>query len=116
MKHYRTLPLEIYRKIFVISSLRRASYRWYPRYDALKVARQGRNEYECNKCHKLCDKKDTQMDHTIPIVASIGFTNFDSYIERMFCPSQGFQVLCKTCHKEKSKQEQKERRKKKKKK
>jgi formate-dependent nitrite reductase cytochrome c552 subunit len=31
-----------------------------------------------------------------------GFTTWDSYIERLFCPAEHFDVLCKSCHEAKT--------------
>jgi 5-methylcytosine-specific restriction endonuclease McrA len=46
------------------------------------------------------------MDHKIPVVdPQEGFTTWDSYINRMFCPEENFQVLCSPCHDTKTKSE-----------
>ena len=37
-------------KSFVIATLRRASYRWYSRTEALKNARVSRGLYKCESC------------------------------------------------------------------
>lgn len=49
------------------------------------------------------------MDHIIPVVGADGFTTWDDYIERMFVDREGFQVLCKACHKIKTDEEKGER-------
>lgn len=50
--------------------------------------------------------KEIQMDHIEPVVpVNDGFTSFDDYIHRMFCPEDGFAALCKPCHDEKTKKE-----------
>ena len=39
------------------------------------------------------------MDHIIPVVdPKTGFTTWDEYIERLFVPKGGWQMLCKSCH------------------
>ena len=60
---------------------------------------------------------EVQADHINPVIDPlVGFTTWDSVIERMFCETEGFQILCKPCHNNKSsaeKRQAKERRKKK---
>lgn len=98
---------------FIKSALRSASQRWPPKFEALKDAltskkenkKTGRqaNHYKCNKCKKEFPAKDVQVDHIEPVInPSIGFINWDEVISRMFCEKDGFQVLCKDCHKEKT--------------
>jgi hypothetical protein len=39
------------------------------------------------------------VDHIQPVVdEEIGFADFNTYIDRLFCSVDGFQVLCKQCH------------------
>lgn len=89
---------------FAMAALRRASYKWPARYNALKAARVGRNEYVCAKCpegvtHK---KNDVQIDHISPVMPTSGWDNWDGFIDRMFADDGEFQVLCKKHHREKS--------------
>ena len=97
-------------KSVAIAGLRRISYRWKPRSDALKAARVGRNEYECTVCKKVFGRKEVQLDHKEPVVPLTGWDGFDKFIERLLCYQEGFQVLCKMHHKIKTLQENKERR------
>lgn len=92
-------------KSFVISGLRRLSYRWPGRYLALKASNRGRNQYVCAMCPEgtLHPRKAIQLDHIVPIVDPIiGWTNFDDFITRMFVEQDGFQSLCRTHHAEKT--------------
>lgn len=93
-------------KQFVTSALRRASYRWPPRYMTLKRAHKARNAYECEKCKGIFPKKEVQLDHIIPVVDPLkGFTNFDDYVYRMFAADGGWSVLCTGCHDTKTQEE-----------
>lgn len=93
-------------KRFLIPILRRASYRWKPRGEALKKSRLERGLYQCNSCKELFKQTDICLDHIFPVVnPKIGFTNWDDYIDRMFPETEGFQVLCKLCHDVKTKLE-----------
>src|ERR1700733_12459141 len=85
------------------------SYRWPPRYVALKSAHKARNQYLCAKCEKIFTKKEIAIDHVVPVTDPIqGFTGWQDYVERMFPDYGGYQVLCQaTCHSKKTKRENK---------
>lgn len=93
------------KKQFAISSLRKSSYRWIPREASRRLARIGRNQYTCAHCKKIFGRKDTKIDHIIPVVPISGWVGFDSYIDRLYCEIENFQVLCTVCHKLKTKNE-----------
>lgn len=105
---------------FIKSTLRKGSTRWPPRFEALNAAKRGKkvNEktgrlaehYECAECHGEFPAKDVQVDHINSVIPLTGFVSWDDVIKRMFCPVEGLQVLCKTCHSRKSKEEGVERR------
>lgn len=92
---------------FAIGALRRASYRWIPRHKAREAAKIARNQYKCAKCLGIFGKKDTAVDHKDPVVPVTGFDGFDGFIKRLFCEVDQMQILCKVCHKEKTKKETK---------
>lgn len=102
-------------KSFIISGLRQTSRRWGPISEVQKEARVSRGIYKCAGCGKEVPAstkegrkrvKNIFVDHINPIVdPEIGFTTWDEYIERMFCEKEKLQLLCKSCHDEKSKQE-----------
>jgi len=90
-------------KPFIISSLRRASYRWPARNECLKANRIDRGLYRCNSCNKTFNRKEIRLDHIKPVIpVETGFTTWDTYIERMFCEPSGYQTLCNICHSSKS--------------
>lgn len=96
------------KKSFVINGLRRLSYRWPGRWLAEKRSKVGRNQYCCENpdCGVIVGKRETSMDHTIPVVdPEKGFTTFDEYIDRMFCDQTLFKRLCHSCHDEKTQKE-----------
>ena len=96
-------------KDFVVGGLRRLTYKWPPRWEAEKRSKlNSRGEYFCEDCGLVCKKKDTQMDHHIPVVDPIqGFINFDVYVTRLFCDADNWRRLCKPCHKDKTNKERK---------
>jgi 5-methylcytosine-specific restriction endonuclease McrA len=91
------------KKAWAINALRRASYRWYGRWQAEKASKVGRNQYVCNMCKGIFGKKDTQLDHVIPCVnPETGFVGFDEYIDKLLCNPEGYQRLCIECHSQKT--------------
>ena len=64
--------------------------------------------YKCAICEKFVRAKYTSVDHKIPVIDPvIGFLNWDIYIERLFCGVENLQLLCSTCHDEKTNKERK---------
>lgn len=84
--------------------LRRASYKWGPRNRALYSARVSRGIYRCVMCGPdiLHPKKNIRIDHIHPVVPVTGWDDWNGYIVRMFCEVEGFQILCKPHHKDKT--------------
>lgn len=100
-------------KSFVINNLRRVSYKWQPRNEALAKARaaqlvkRGRLvwHYNCVLCpvEQLYSRKEVEIDHVVPVVdVDKGFTTWDDYIDRMYCDVDGYQILCLKHHDEKT--------------
>lgn len=107
---------------WIVWQLRKISYRWYARYQALKLAKVlGKpNTYKCASCQKDYKKEPRKrtitVDHIQPVKdpskpnafqdALISCTcGVCEYLRRMFCPVEGLQVLCKDCHDKKTKKE-----------
>lgn len=98
------------KKEWIKLAIRRASYKYPPRYTAKVNARRGRNQYECAICKKLVPNKLIQIDHLQPVVSVEGFKDWNDYVERMFCDLSGLQAICIDCHKVKSNAENEMRR------
>lgn len=101
---------------FIKGGLRSISKRWGPRYQCLNNAEIGKKinvktgrlakHYTCNCCKGEFVAADVQVDHISPIIdPEIGFESWDSIIHNMFCEADNLQVLCKTCHADKSNKE-----------
>ena len=81
------------------------SYKWEPRSAALKKARRVSQlpdkrtkwEYQCNHCNHWFKQKEVQIDHIIPKGRYTKDTFF-VWLDRLFCPVTGFQILCRPCH------------------
>jgi 5-methylcytosine-specific restriction endonuclease McrA len=94
---------------FIRSALRRKSMHWPPVANAKKAARRaykGPNkrqkwEYKCAHCHNYFKGEDIDVDH-INECGTLNEKTAGEFILRLFCPSSGLQVLCKTCHHKKT--------------
>ena len=58
--------------------------------------------YKCRHCQELFKAKDIEVDHVIEIGKFDG--DWNRLVDSMFCGPDNLQVLCKDCHKEKTKQ------------
>lgn len=91
-------------KKFLLQIMRKASYRWPARNIAKGRARIARGLYKCEKCGFEGKSDEIQLDHIHPVIDPlVGWNGWDSYITRLFCPPEGYQVLCLACHDTKSK-------------
>jgi len=88
---------------FVRGLLRRGTFHWRARQEAMTAARVERGKYKCASCQDLFGPKEVDLDHNEPVIdPKTGFTNWDDYINRLFCQADGFSVLCKQCHENKT--------------
>lgn len=119
----------------IIQSTRKLTFQWGPRNECKKNAKVAPASFECASCGlvvyegKSSKKLETlseqfervimgtiYVDHINPTVCpKEGFIDWNTYFDRMFCPVENLQCLCKTCHDEKSKEEREIRKKYKKK-
>lgn len=107
-KEYITFPngKRINKKTWIMATLRRASYRWPARNEAVKLARVDRGLYKCAMCEGTFLQKETAIDHIEPVVPFNGFPmhplttepDWTIIIDRLFCDVTGFQILCHQCH------------------
>ena len=92
---------------FIRSALRSASQRWPPKQEAKKLARRpytGDNprmkwEYLCASCGGWFADKECELNHIISVGTLTRFEDLPGFVERLFCGVDGFEVLCKECHK-----------------
>lgn len=105
-------------KGFIVSVLRAGARRWPPKFEALTDAFIGKkiNEktgrvakhYRCASCGGEFTSSSIEVDHISPVVdPEIGFIDWNTFIDRLYCPKENLQVLCTTCHKEKTNEERK---------
>lgn len=102
---------EKFKKNFVKQSLRRASYRWPFKHMAKNNKRIERGFYECESCKGAFGPKEINLDHKEAVEdVKTGFINWDKFVDRLFVKTDGFQVLCITCHDAKTLVENEQRR------
>ena len=112
----------------IINALRRLTYSYSPRNEAANKQKVAAATFKCELCDKIvykgtskeipakileefpeCEKGKIALDHREPVIPINGYPNkewdWNIYIERMFCDSEGFQAICFSCHKEKTYQE-----------
>jgi len=90
-------------KTWLTGVLRRASLRWPARSEALRRGRVDRGLYRCAICQRDFKQREVAVDHIKPVISlTDGFTNWDTFIERLFCEPEHMQVLCHICHNSKS--------------
>jgi len=103
---------------FIVNTLRYGSRKWPAKFKCLEESKtekrinpaSGRMAqfYTCNACQNEFTNKDVEVDHIIPVVdPKVGFVDWNTFIERMFCDRENYQTLCKPCHKKKTKAENK---------
>ena len=57
--------------------------------------------YQCSQCKKLFKGTEVQVDHIEPCGSLKSFDDLAGFAERLFVETDGLQVLCSKCHKEK---------------
>ena len=62
-------------------------------------------EYQCNHCNQWFPDREIQVDHIIPAGKLNCMEDIVPFIERLAVEEDGFQVLCKACHQNKTNKE-----------
>ena len=96
------------------SALRRANRFWKPIKNTELAARreyQGENkrqkwEYQCAHCKGWFTRKEVEVDHIIPAGSLRCYEDLAPFVQKLFA-EEGYQVLCKSCHTEKTAEERK---------
>lgn len=98
---------------FVFSALRGA--RWPQKFRCISRAyvKDGINPktgrkcklHKCPQCEELVTQNEMVADHVIPVVGPEGFIDWNTYIARLFVEADGFQAICRDCHKRITKHE-----------
>lgn len=100
---------------FIRSALRQKSRWWKPISECKMKSRRaykGPNkrqkfEYKCNTCKQWFAEKLINVDHIVGAGSLNCADDLPGFVNRLFCEQDNLQVLCKTCHDEKTKLEKK---------
>ena len=91
------------------SALRRLSIRWKPRSDYLLSVRRpkkngGRSkwEYQCELCLGWFIRAHVEADHRVSCGSLKSFNDIGPFVERLLCEIDGWRVVCKPCHHERT--------------
>jgi hypothetical protein len=92
------------------SALRKTWRNYPPRREAILAAKDPRNPKHiiCAECETSVHEKLCHCDHIVPVVGANGFVSWDQKIERMFVAADGYQILCESCHENKTAKEREE--------
>ena len=102
--------------------LRRLSIKYPPRLKVLNAAKTTyfitakngnpvkRVSFKCQLCGTAgLKQKEVAVDHVIPVVDLEGWTNWEDFINRLYCEQDNLQLICNVCHDKKSATENSER-------
>ena len=95
------------------SALRQKSRWWKPIAECKKLARRvskSKNnrqkwEYQCKKCRQWYKSDQVNVDHIEQAGSLRSYEDLPRFVETLFCEQDNLQVLCKSCHDEKTKLE-----------
>lgn len=70
-------------------------------------------EFQQKYVNSPIKKGKVELDHLEMVVDFDGFKDWNTYIERLFCDEDKYQVLCSSCHADRTRKQNKQRAKKK---
>lgn len=96
----------------ILSALRQTTRYWKPALKALEKAsrpskradKRVKKEYRCCICKDWFLRKEVDKDHIIPCGGINGYDKIIPWLKKAHV-EEGFQVLCKICHKQKTMEE-----------
>lgn len=62
-------------------------------------------EYQCAICGGWFPDKEVTVDHIEPVGTLKSFADLPEFVEKLFCPVEGLQVLCDVDHQAKTNKE-----------
>jgi 5-methylcytosine-specific restriction endonuclease McrA len=74
------------------------------------LAKKPSVRYQCQVCGEWVSSTKINVDHIDPVIpADSTFTDWNTYIARLWCPKSNLQRICEDCHNEKTRAETKSR-------
>lgn len=100
---------------FILSALRKATRFWLPKMQKLeeqKTKYTGTDKrikwlYKCEICAKLVKRSEIEVDHITNCGGMNSYEKLVPWCQKAFVEKEGFQVICKSCHKIKTAEERK---------
>jgi 5-methylcytosine-specific restriction endonuclease McrA len=86
----------------IVGSLRKLWLYSSERNNVIKSALVERGRFKCNLCGGIFKRNEIQVDH-LKMISKMDIWCWNKYIDNLFNSEQ--QVLCKLCHKQKTKNE-----------
>lgn len=96
---------------FIRGALRRAFSRYPVKYhvhNAAKrtvVGQRHKYEYQCAVCTDWFKAKEVEVDHIKPCGSLKDYSDLPSFVATLFCEEDNLRVICKPCHKIKTKED-----------
>lgn len=60
-------------------------------------------QYRCSPCGEWVGSTRCAVDHISPVIAvEDGFVDWNNFVSRLFCGADNLQVICDTCHNQKT--------------
>lgn len=96
------IKTDLERAKWLKTKLRRLSRFWPPATEALNKAKVAPGRFQCASCDGVFKRDEVHRDHIEPAEPPAGLTSTLELFERLFCFADGYQILCISCHNEKS--------------
>ena len=94
---------------YIMRQLRRLFVYWPERAAVRKrsfLRKEGVLSYhKCELCDKEVTRKESHVDHIVPVIPLTGPDDWGNIMERLFVSREAMQNLCKECHAKKTKKE-----------
>lgn len=59
-------------------------------------------QYKCGVCSEWTKSTAIAVDHVDPVITPEGFVDWNTFVLRLFCAPENLQVICDTCHGQKT--------------
>ena len=91
----------------VVLEIIHSSRREVPRYKK-DGTRHKKNsvQRQCQVCSSWVSSSKIAVDHIVPVVdVDVGFTDWNTFIDRLWCDKNNLQIICDSCHNKKTNNE-----------
>ena len=102
---------------FIRSLLRRGFMRYPVKFQVKNEAsrpykgsdKRRKKEYQCAVCDGWFADKEVAVDHIVPCGSLKTYEDLPKFVATLFCEKENLQIICNTCHQQKSNREREER-------